>query len=617
MKRTIPLLITAIAGLLLIGQFFIPPMQMLGELAAIFFDILAAVAFILGGGNLLKVHLKKISDHGAGWAYSAITIVTFVITLYVGLAKWGAPPAPKQEHFGETFANLPLRSFEFVASVEGTIPTKKEEEHLPPSVRNQLSQGDEKGVKVISFTGWMHPNQKADLINYKDDLQWRCNVETLFKKAQPPEMFKGKIKYYEESHNLSFKGRMTEDEQKQLLPLMTNDSWKAAVITLFKNSRRTSKIYIDKLPAGLDTKAIEQINGNLAYDAAAKTLSIAGPMSTATRDTLARFPFAPAKPLSTEDRKQLIEEELNGRSPANKLTMAQVTALDRVLGSDWTVDQFRMAIDLAGQIKQVDKTACEKLAEMEAGVSDIRLKKPDRDERLSLNEKQVALLSLYVVSDWSADELVTRLTAAGPIHESQSAAVTDFLEKSPTAARRKRDIWQALLTAGDLNRQHEAFLLADYREQVQWRSDVGRLFVAAHVVKHSWSGEYRADGAPFWWLYEYAFKPLTATMFAMLAFYVASAAFRAFRAKNFEATLLLGTAFLILLGRTAAGVYLTSWLPEELSFLRIEELSVIIMKVFNTAGNRAIMIGIALGIVSTSLKVLLGIDRSYLGSGED
>jgi hypothetical protein len=35
--------------------------------------------------------------------------------------------------------------------------------------------------------------------------------------------------------------------------------------------------------------------------------------------------------------------------------------------------------------------------------------------------------------------------------------------------------------------------------------------------------------------------------------------------------------------------------------------------VFTTAGNRAIMIGIALGIVATSLRVLLGLDRSYLG----
>ncbi len=131
------------------------------------------------------------------------------------------------------------------------------------------------------------------------------------------------------------------------------------------------------------------------------------------------------------------------------------------------------------------------------------------------------------------------------------------------------------------------------------------------------SGDYREIGSPFWWLYEYVFKPLTATMFAMLAFYVASAAFRAFRAKNIEAILLLGAAFIILLGRTFAGVFLTSWLPDSLSGLRIENLTVYIMSVFNTAGNRAIMIGIALGIASTSLKILLGIDRSHLGTGED
>ena len=115
-------------------------------------------------------------------------------------------------------------------------------------------------------------------------------------------------------------------------------------------------------------------------------------------------------------------------------------------------------------------------------------------------------------------------------------------------------------------------------------------------------------------------NPLTATMFAMLAFYIASAAFRAFRAKNLEASLLLGTAFIILLGRTSAGVLLTSWIDpsvwsgfEHLTGLRIENMTVYIMSIFNTAGNRAIMIGIALGIVATSLRVLLGLDRSYLG----
>lgn len=137
---------------------------------------------------------------------------------------------------------------------------------------------------------------------------------------------------------------------------------------------------------------------------------------------------------------------------------------------------------------------------------------------------------------------------------------------------------------------------------------------------YPWSGQYRQMGSPFWFIFQYAFTPLTATMFSLLAFYVASASFRAFRAKNLEASLLLGTAFIILLGRTFAGVALTSWIDPSVwsgfkyfSGLRLENLTVYIMSVFNTAGNRAIMIGIALGIVSTSLRVLLGIDRSYLG----
>ena len=36
--------------------------------ANIWFDILASIAFILGGGNLLKIQLKKVSDRQAGWA---------------------------------------------------------------------------------------------------------------------------------------------------------------------------------------------------------------------------------------------------------------------------------------------------------------------------------------------------------------------------------------------------------------------------------------------------------------------------------------------------------------------------------------------------------------------
>jgi hypothetical protein len=131
----------------------------------------------------------------------------------------------------------------------------------------------------------------------------------------------------------------------------------------------------------------------------------------------------------------------------------------------------------------------------------------------------------------------------------------------------------------------------------------------------AWSGSQQTAETPFGWIYEFILSPLTATMFALLAFYVASAAFRAFRAKNTAAALLLVTAFVVLLGRTYAGVVLTDWMPAWASGMRLENLSNYVMAVFGTAGNRAIMIGIALGVAATGLRILLGLDRSWLGGG--
>jgi hypothetical protein len=131
-----------------------------------------------------------------------------------------------------------------------------------------------------------------------------------------------------------------------------------------------------------------------------------------------------------------------------------------------------------------------------------------------------------------------------------------------------------------------------------------------------WSGSYQEEGSALWWLYEYVMNPVIATMFALLSFYVASAAYRAFRAKNTEAMLLLGTAFIVLLGRTYAGTVMTGWVPNDYSALTFPGLTGVIMAVFTTAGQRAIMIGIALGTAAISLRVILGLDRSYLGADD-
>lgn len=136
----------------------------------------------------------------------------------------------------------------------------------------------------------------------------------------------------------------------------------------------------------------------------------------------------------------------------------------------------------------------------------------------------------------------------------------------------------------------------------------------ADYPEYSWSGDYMAEGSGFWWVYNYVYLPLAATMFACLAFYISSAAFRAFRAKNLEASLLLLTAVILLLAQTSNGLLLTEFLPDSLSMFKLESVKHVLINLFNTIGTRAIMIGIALGVVSTSLKVLLGVDRSYLGS---
>ena len=69
----------------------------------------------------------------------------------------------------------------------------------------------------------------------------------------------------------------------------------------------------------------------------------------------------------------------------------------------------------------------------------------------------------------------------------------------------------------------------------------------------------------------------------------------------------------MLLGRIPFGPVLTGWLPAPLAFLRVEELSLWILKVPNTAGQRAIMIGIALGVVAMAVRLIMGVEKGQGG----
>ena len=102
---------------------------------------------------------------------------------------------------------------------------------------------------------------------------------------------------------------------------------------------------------------------------------------------------------------------------------------------------------------------------------------------------------------------------------------------------------------------------------------------------------------------------MMATMFAMLAFYIASAAFRAFRARNAESTLLLVTAVLVMLWRIPMGEIVLKSIHESIPNL----INTYIMNGANMAVQRGIIIGAALGAAAMSLRIMLGIERTYMG----
>jgi len=63
---------------------------------------------------------------------------------------------------------------------------------------------------------------------------------------------------------------------------------------------------------------------------------------------------------------------------------------------------------------------------------------------------------------------------------------------------------------------------------------------------------------------------------------------------------------IVMIGRVPIGAYISDALPASMQWL---------MTVPNLAAKRGILLGVSLGAIATSLRIIFGIERSYLGGG--
>ena len=112
-------------------------------------------------------------------------------------------------------------------------------------------------------------------------------------------------------------------------------------------------------------------------------------------------------------------------------------------------------------------------------------------------------------------------------------------------------------------------------------------------------------------LYVGGLQSLDSTMFSIIAFYIASAAYRAFRVRNAEASLLMGAAFIVMLGQVYAGQWLTHWLPTDgvMANMRVETMSDWLLTRVNAPAVRAVGFGLGVGLVATALRIWLSLER--------
>jgi bacteriorhodopsin len=106
------------------------------------------------------------------------------------------------------------------------------------------------------------------------------------------------------------------------------------------------------------------------------------------------------------------------------------------------------------------------------------------------------------------------------------------------------------------------------------------------------------------WLFYEIYAPLGTAVFSLLMYSMASAGFRAVRAKSLESSVFLFAAVISMLGVAPVGEVISKYIPVTYDWL---------LTIPNMAAQRGITVGASVGAMAVSLRVLLGIERRHIG----
>ena len=113
-----------------------------------------------------------------------------------------------------------------------------------------------------------------------------------------------------------------------------------------------------------------------------------------------------------------------------------------------------------------------------------------------------------------------------------------------------------------------------------------------------------ASGPLYNKLFTHVMATFNQAFWGVVLFFIVSAAFRGFVARNWQAAIILGSALIIMLGQVPIGDRL---IPG------ISSLAVWLRDVPNLAGQRGIILGAAVGAITQQLRVIIGLERGHFG----